>query len=112
MKPISEDGFDFLFLHSIDKVRGWPGEVDAVSWGLVIRRQEGGVEYIMDSPCDRKFQTEGDRGNDCTDAEGPVPLWRQLRHVMEEFEMGGLEPYIVTELILILEQLRVICYPV
>jgi len=36
MKPISEDGFDFLFFHSIDKVRRWPGKVGAVSRGLMI----------------------------------------------------------------------------
>src|SRR5712691_11807296 len=112
MKPIPEDRLDFLFLYSVDEVRRWPGEVDAVSRGFVIRGQEGGVEYVMDSPCDRKFQTEGDGGNDCTDAEGPVSLWCQFGHVMEESEMGSLEPYIVAELILIFERLRVICYPV
>src|SRR5712691_8732259 len=112
MKPVPEDRFDLLFLYSIDEVRRWPGEVDAVSRGFVIRRQERGVEHVMDSPGDRKFQTEGDGGNDCADAEGSVPLWCQLRHVMEESEMSSLEPYVIANLVLILERLRVIHYPV
>ena len=47
---VINDGLDLIFLGVFDKVRRWPRVIVPVFPGLVIRSQEGCVEYVMNGP--------------------------------------------------------------
>ena len=48
--PMSDDGFDFEFFFTFNDVRRWERKVGAVGTVLMVRGQEGSVEYQMDPP--------------------------------------------------------------
>ena len=47
---VCDDSFDFVFVFSVDKVRGWLGEVWAVCRCFMIGSQQGCVKHIVDFP--------------------------------------------------------------
>jgi hypothetical protein len=47
---VINNSFDFVFFGVFDKVRRWPRVVGPVFYRLVIRGQEGCVEYVMNGP--------------------------------------------------------------
>ena len=53
---VAYDLFNFIFFFSIDKVRGWRGEVLSMDFIFAIRRQERSVEDRMDLPSFREVE--------------------------------------------------------
>jgi hypothetical protein len=47
---VINDGLDFVLVFSLDQFGGWFDVVGAVLWGLAIRREEAGVEHVVDLP--------------------------------------------------------------
>ena len=50
---VSYDPINFILFFGIYHIKRRSGEVGSMCVGLTIRREEGGVEDIMDFPCGR-----------------------------------------------------------
>src|SRR5712671_2210938 len=59
----SEDLFDFPFFLPFDQFGRWFEEVGSVFVGLLVRRKEGRVKHVVDSPCFRETDPVCDVGN-------------------------------------------------
>jgi hypothetical protein len=47
---VINDGLDFILVFPFDQFRGWSDVIGPVLWSFVIRREEAGVEHIVDLP--------------------------------------------------------------
>ncbi len=47
---VCDDLFDFVFIFSVNEVRGWPGEVWAMRSCFMIGSQERCMKHVVDSP--------------------------------------------------------------
>jgi hypothetical protein len=50
VETVINDGLDFVLVFTLDQFGGWFDVVGAVLWGLAIRREEAGVEHVVDLP--------------------------------------------------------------
>ena len=106
--PVPEDMFDLLFLFAIHDVWWGPGEVSTMCQCFMIGREERRMEDIMNLPGDWQLQLEHDGGDGLDDFEWAIALWVELRHVTQQFEMCGLEPHMIANLVLCCDQLGVL----
>jgi hypothetical protein len=50
IEMVINNGFDFVLVFTLDQFWGWFDVVGAMLWGLAIRREEAGVEHVVDLP--------------------------------------------------------------
>jgi hypothetical protein len=50
VETVINDGLDFILVFTLDQFGGWFDVIGAVLWGFAIRREEAGVEHIVDLP--------------------------------------------------------------
>jgi hypothetical protein len=50
VETVINDGLNFVLMFTLDQFGGWFDVVGAMLWGLAIRGEETGVEYVMDFP--------------------------------------------------------------
>ena len=70
-----QDLFHFPLGFAFYNIRWWLQEVRAVLIGFFVRREKGGVEDIMDFPCDREFELISDVQYLGDYLEGSVSPW-------------------------------------
>src|SRR5712675_1032306 len=71
----SEDLLDFPFFLPFDQFGRWFEEVGPMFVGLLVRRKEGCVKHVVDSPCFREADPVCDVGNLGDYLERSVSLW-------------------------------------
>jgi hypothetical protein len=50
VETVINDGLDFVLVFTLDQFGGWFDVIGAVLWGFAIRREEAGVEHVVDLP--------------------------------------------------------------
>src|SRR5712671_3254071 len=71
----SEDLFNFPLFLSFDQFGRWFEEIGSVFFGLLVRRKEGCVKHVVDSPCFREVDPVCDVGDLGDYLERSVSLW-------------------------------------
>jgi len=64
-----DDGFDLIFLFVVDQVRQRLSEVGSMRGGFFIGQEQGGVEYVVNSPRQGKSELVRHRRYDLVDVE-------------------------------------------
>ena len=72
MEAMVSNGLDFILLFSIHYLRGRFRKVDPMFFCFTIRRQQAGMEDVMDGPGRRKLELIGHWRNSLVDNEGAV----------------------------------------
>ena len=72
MEAMVSNGLDFILLFSIHYLRGRFRKVDPMFLRFMIRRQQAGMEDVMDGPGWRKLELIGHWRNSLVDNEGTV----------------------------------------
>jgi hypothetical protein len=47
---VINNGLDFVLVFTLDQFRGWFDVIGAVLWSFAIRREETGMEHVVDFP--------------------------------------------------------------
>ena len=76
---VVDDGLDLVLLFSINDVWGWTRKVVPILTSFPERRQEPGVEDVMDGPGWRQFQLCCNAGNQVFDAERSMTFGREFQ---------------------------------
>src|SRR5712671_7447857 len=71
----SKDLFNFPFFLPFDQFGRWFEKIGSVFVGLLVRRKEGCVKHVMDSPCFREVDPVCNVGNLGDYLERSVSLW-------------------------------------
>src|SRR5712691_7301277 len=94
VSPGIQDGFDLIFLFTIDD-RRWACERCAICLRLLIWKEEIDVKDIMDLHRWRESEFVGDRTDLLRDREGSISFWGELL-IPGDREVPSFEPYLVS----------------
>src|SRR6266404_2865732 len=94
---VCDNSFDFVFFFSVNEIRRWSGEVWTVRSRFVIRRQEGRVKYVVDSPTRRQFKSVCYWGYLLDYPKGAQAFRSELGFLMGKFQVRCIKPYLFSE---------------
>ena len=101
MEAMVSNSLDFVLLFSIHYLRRGFRKVDPMFLRFTIRRQQAGMEDVMDGPGRRKLELIGHWRNSLIDNEGAVTFRGQLGGSIREFKVLCLQPDPVAYFVLV-----------
>ncbi len=75
---MSKNSFNFVLFLTSYQVRGWILVVGTMSISLKVGSEKGGMENIMDTPLEWKFQLECETLQDFSNDEGAYLFWSKF----------------------------------